>query len=409
MKYLGKIQEAKDLVNVQYVTETVQNAINALDKSDSAVDGQFVTAVSQENGTISVTKSQLGASDIPTLEISKINGLQTALDTNSQAISTETSRAGAAEAGLLGSSADGEDVTTIYGARKLASIAQNLAQNAQQSIGNMYLPEVSASTGQVIGVISQTDGKVNATVKTLQANDIPEIPQSKVTNLTTTLAGKQDTLVFQNNNYDSATNKAVTNSDLQAALGGLSGAMHFRGAVSTLPGDVEGYNSGDVIIINSGEQAGKEFVCDGTQWVELGDETSYAVKGSIVNADIAANAAIEQSKIANLVPALASKATPSDITAAIQALDVEDTAVSKQFVTQVSETDGKISVVRRALAADDIPEIGINKVTNLQTQLNSKVEDSELATIAKTGDVTDLVQQADDVIILYCGTSTELV
>ena len=409
MKYLGKIQEAKDLVNVQYVTETVQNAINALDKADSAVDGKFVTAVSQENGTISVTKSQLEASDIPTLEISKINGLQSALDTNSQAISTETSRAESAEAGLLGSSADGEDTTTIYGARKLASIAQNLAQNAQKSIGNMYLPEVSASTGQVIGVISQTNGKVNATVKTLEANDIPEIPQSKVTNLTTTLAGKQDTLVFQNNNYDSATNKAVTNSDLQAALGGLSGAMHFRGAVSTLPGYVEGYNSGDVIIINSGEQAGKEFVCDGTQWVELGDETSYAVKGSIVNADISANAAIEQSKIANLVSDLASKATSSDITAAIQALDVGDAAVSKQFVTQVSETDGKISVVRRALTADDIPEIGINKVTNLQTQLNSKVEDSELATIAKTGDVTDLIQQSDDVIILYCGTSTELV
>ena len=41
------------------------------------------------------------------------------------------------------------------------------------------------------------------------------------------------------------------------------------------------------------------------------------------------------------------------ITAAVQALDVADTAVAKSFVTQVSETDGKIAVKRGAITSSD--------------------------------------------------------
>lgn len=65
------------------------------------------------------------------------------------------------------------------------------------------------------------------------------------------------------------------------------------------------------------------------------------------------------------------------ITTAIEALDVNDSAVSKQFVTAVSETDGKVSVSRRALVEDDIPALSINKVTNLQSSLDAKVDNSE--------------------------------
>ena len=46
----------------------------------------------------------------------------------------------------------------------------------------------------------------------------------------------------------------------------------------------------------------------------------------------------------------------------IAGLDVTDTAVSKQFVTAVSETDGKISVSRRALTGDDLPTVSIDKL-----------------------------------------------
>ena len=53
-------------------------------------------------------------------------------------------------------------------------------------------------------------------------------------------------------------------------------------------------------------------------------------------------------------------------------LDVEDTAVAKKFVSAVSETDGKITVERRELVVDDIPNLGIRKISGLQGALDAK-------------------------------------
>ena len=53
-------------------------------------------------------------------------------------------------------------------------------------------------------------------------------------------------------------------------------------------------------------------------------------------------------------------------------LKAEDTAVAKQFVSAVSETDGKITVERRALVADDVPELGISKISGLQAAIDAK-------------------------------------
>lgn len=60
------------------------------------------------------------------------------------------------------------------------------------------------------------------------------------------------------------------------AVGGLSGAMHFKGKFDTLPA-VTSYNAGDVVIVGN-----KEYVLNdqnGTKtWVELGDESIYVEK-----------------------------------------------------------------------------------------------------------------------------------
>lgn len=53
-------------------------------------------------------------------------------------------------------------------------------------------------------------------------------------------------------------------------------------------------------------------------------------------------------------------------------LDVADAAVAKQLVSAVSETDGKITVTRRELVADDIPELGISKISGLQAAIDAK-------------------------------------
>ena len=50
----------------------------------------------------------------------------------------------------------------------------------------------------------------------------------------------------------------------------------------------------------------------------------------------------------------------------------EETAVAKQFVSAVSEAGGKITVERRALLAEDVPELGISKISGLQAAIDAK-------------------------------------
>lgn len=277
----------------------------------------------------------------------------------------------------VGTADDTSDMDTLKGAKKYADEKATAAQTAAETHADEAIAALDVTdtpvANQLVSAVSETDGKITVQRRALTADDIPAIPQSKVTDLTTTLAGKQDTLVF-NTAYNASTNKAATMTDVQNAVAGLSGAMHYVGESTTNPSTgtatVEGHEdwtAGDVVTYNA-----KEYVYDGENWRELGDESSYAIKGSIVNADIAAGAAIDQSKIANLVTDLASKATPADITSAIEGLDVADEAVSGQLVSAVVETDGKIAVSRRALVADDIPEIAQSKVTGLDTALAGK-------------------------------------
>ena len=63
------------------------------------------------------------------------------------------------------------------------------------------------------------------------------------------------------------------------------------------------------------------------------------------------------------------------IKAAVEALDENTWAEEDgiKFVTAVGETDGKISVTRRALTADDIPTLEIAKINGLQDALDAKV------------------------------------
>lgn len=74
------LAEASDVKS--YVTDEIAKVtkVETLNAPDAAVAGKFVTAVSQENGVITVSRESLTASDIPEIGIAKVTGLQTALD-----------------------------------------------------------------------------------------------------------------------------------------------------------------------------------------------------------------------------------------------------------------------------------------------------------------------------------------
>lgn len=87
-------------------------------------------------------------------------------------------------------------------------------------------------------------------------------------------------------------------------------------------------------------------------------DESATIKGAKKYADKVAKAASD-----NAGTALSNK---------IAELKNTDKAVANQFVTAVKESNGVVTVERKALAADDIPELGVSKITGLQGLLDGK-------------------------------------
>ena len=319
-------------------------------------------------------------------------------------------------------------------------------------IAELDVAEVAVGTGEIIEKISQTDGKISVSKRALVAGDIPTIEQSQVNGLAGALAAKQDTLAFQSNNYDKETNKVITKSDLDTAIAGLTGVTHFKGVVENLPASAE---NGDIYIKTDGTEhiyVKPDAMTEG-HFEELGDQNSHIKHGTVVDSDIAANAAIAQSKIAGLTDALAAKANTTDLgtmaaetatnyikkTEASGYDDILTTAVAgttyetkedataklteaKGYVTTelgkldltevtagqgviigaISQTDGLISVSTRELTAGDIPVLAQSKITGLEAALDTKANDADLAAIAKSGSTDDLVQ-GTDTLVFNCG------
>ncbi len=91
---------------------------------------------------------------------------------------------------------------------------------------------------------------------------------------------------------------------------------------------------------------------------EADDNTKETIRGARKLAKSSADSALADAK--------------TYVSEEIGKLKVDDTAVAKQFVSAVSEAGGKITVERRALLAEDVPELGISKISGLPAALAAK-------------------------------------
>ena len=89
--------------------------------------------------------------------------------------------------------------------------------------------------------------------------------------------------------------------------------------------------------------------------------------------------------------------------AALEGL-VGSTAVATQITDAIAAALKIDGVDKYALAADLTAAIG--RIAALETEIAKKANDADLAAIAKSGNVNDLIQTAGDVLVFDCGSSS---
>lgn len=211
-----------------------------------------------------------------------------------------------------------------------APIAEYVYEEIIKYLNNMDYNDTVVSHQFVTSVV-QENGRISVTRAAITASDVTGVLNTAQGGTGLTYVEDDEVLVGDRNG-NITTRKFVTEIDSNRAAfatvgaikdyvdqqtAGLTGAMHFVGETSVeittnppsrVNPNIPEYNfsraqPGDVIL----DSNAKEFVWTGSYWRLLGDEGSYAIKGSIVNADIDDNANISQSKIDGLTDALAGK------------------------------------------------------------------------------------------------------
>lgn len=102
------------------------------------------------------------------------------------------------------------------------------------------------------------------------------------------------------------------------------------------------------------------------------DTAKAALEGNDATDNENSTTIVGAKKYADKVAKTASDNADAALTNKIAGLKNTDEAVANQFVTAVKEANGVITVERKALVADNIPELGVSKITGLQGLLNGK-------------------------------------
>ena len=382
----------------------------------------------------------------------KVHGLGSAAYTESgayDAAGTGASEAGKIKTELVGTGEDTSDLDTIKGAKKYAEEKATAAQSAAESAANSYTDSKISELN--IGQYATTEamnGAINSAKTELIGTSSTGATSSTIKGAVDEAKGYADQKIAA---QIASTYKAAGSVEF-ASLPELSVSeegkvYNVTDAFSTTENFVEGagksYPAGtNVVCIDTGDETFKWDVLSGmvdlsaydtaiTAQGKIDAAKQAAIEAAAADATQKANTAEQNAKsyadglkstldesIAlkadkTTVTALGERVTTAEgaidalealvgetpvstqITTAIEALDVEDSATANQFVTAVSETNGKISVTRAQPQVSD--------VNGLQDALDEKANDSDLAQVAKTGKFDDLTQTAT--IIFDCGNS----
>lgn len=362
-----------------------------------------------------------------------------------------------------------------YSDSTLTPLAQQIGNAVMLQLAGLVYND-TAVAHQFVTRVRQSDGRISVERSAIGADDITSgtLPVSRGGLGVNTLPSGQvlvgngtsgvDTMEIDSSVTEGSDN-LITSGAVEAYIaerfGSLTGAMRMVGTAtvpiynnsSTNP-QISGYDftnahSGDVILLryttDNNVEATREFVWDGSAnnghgaWILLGDEGSYAIKGSITNADIASNAGIAQSKIQNLTSDLNSKVdkeagkglSTNDFDNTYKdKIDGIDAGAQENVIENINlnvTKDGTTTTIAATVDAQhkianialDLSNVGkimgakVVDINELSGYSDITVDNNDkkliLDRIAKTGDVAELKQTSGTVLVFQCGSSTEVI
>lgn len=163
--------------------------------------------------------------------------------------------------------------------------------------------------------------------------------------------------------------KEMLAADVVASLGAADSAVQ-----SVVAGDTNGtIKVDDTEVAVTGLQDAAYATVESINTVAQGyvDTAKTALEGTATDTDESVTIAGAK-KYADKVAGAAATNANTALTDKIAELKNTDAVVEKQFVTAVKETNGIVTVERRALAVADIPELGMSKITGLEDALSGK-------------------------------------
>lgn len=181
-------------------SESISAAIGGIDNLNATVQDNRIIVGTISNGSVSVSIRILG--NVTTLYylLDSVLGLtlnEIAITNTSGTLSKSVTTHSVLTENMVINSLNSDETTLPLSAAqgkalnsKIDSI--DVSADITDAINALDASGQSADTGEVISSVSQENGVVSVSKKTLVSDDIPELPQSKITDLSTALADKQD-------------------------------------------------------------------------------------------------------------------------------------------------------------------------------------------------------------------------
>lgn len=377
------------------ISQMINEAINALDVTDSAEEGKYVSAITQENGKIKVVRASLPdysnvyasksiENDVATIKsdylktddkteltaalqnkVDKIDGYSLVSNTEIARLASVNNYNDTEVRGLISDNAD------AIAAIKEGATASTLKE-LEDSIAGVKATADAAATKTAL---DEEITRAKKAEEDLAAEDV--LIKADITTLVGSDTGKSV--------------RTIANEELAAQLI-AEGAAESLDTLQEIAAWIQSHPE-NASAMNSAIQALQTKTVLGTN----AEGTEYATVKAYVEAAIAALNIGDYAKAAALT-ALADRVT-----------------VNETAITNITKEDGLIATAKAEAAADAATKAGTaesnakaytdTEIGKVNVEVAKKANDADLAAIAKTGNVNDLVQTEGDVLVLFGGNA----